>query len=160
MQRALLLLTVLFACFGGTAVAQDLFAGGSLDFRSGLRTPVTLTAHIGVRDAVENFDIRGDLGMAFVNNQVGFQGGLNFLYRYDVEQQPLSIYGGGGPRMVTYGTGAAFALGMLFGTEYEVSDGVGLYGELGIDPYLVSVDTFNMPLTTLVGLGFGAKFYF
>ena len=162
MRKLLITLAGVLVLGLGAANAQTIddtasnayYAGASLGLvtGSGINTTGSLTGQFGIEDLLaENFDARFDLGIFFTG---GIAIGANALYNFELEaDSPVSIYAGGGPRLVI-DDGAYFGLGVRTGADYGFSEVLSGFAELRVDP------VFGDRNYTIIGLGAGVNYNF
>lgn len=135
--------------------APGLYAGLSTGFDSiyGV-VGVPVIAHVGVRNVgLDDLELRGDLG--FYVTGTGLLLGADALYDYPTSAY-VDVYGGLGPRLLidTAGSGAAFGLAFLGGSEFLLSSHLGITGEANVTPYFTGIG-----VAVIVGLQVGVRYH-
>ena len=147
-------LVALLAVIGlSSASAQsDPFLGGAfnLEFVGG-GTYVSLDAHYGDYGLFDSIGARGTVGLG-LSPAIYLKLAGDVLIPFEVDSNEITPYAGAGFGLITRG-GTIFNIHGLGGAEFEVSDQIGLFGEISPALYISGGTAFG------VGLRFGANYH-
>ena len=155
-RKVLLSLACVLALGAGSSLAQnDLYVGGSLggDFLP-FGTYFNINSYLGFEDLIsEGIDVRANLGIITTGNLLVQLGGdALFAFQFD-EGSPITIFAGGGPRLV-FGGFTDVALGVVGNFDYALQPNLSLFGEFNLDVYFID------GVAAVPGIEAGARFKF
>ena len=159
-RKVLLSLACVLALGAGSSLAQnDLYAGAStgIDLFVG-DAYFNFNTYLGFEDLIsEGVDVRANLGIIAIGDLLVKLGGdALFAFQFD-EGSPITIFAGGGPRLV-FGSATDVGIGVVGNFDYALQPDISLFGEFDLDLYFASGITNNT--TFAPGIDVGVRFKF
>ncbi len=175
MRKLLVTIVSVFLLSAGAAFAQDedtIDVAPDGDTWVGVSSgyPLGLTAHYGLGDALGDgvdlrFNGRFTFASAVTATAFGFNVGADALFAIPIDADDLSVYAGAGPNLgfvsattVSGASAGGVSIGAqaLVGTEYDISDDIGVFGEFRLGfAYVTSLNFAADPT-----FAFGANYHF
>ena len=156
-RKALLSLACVLVLGTGSSLAQsnDIYGAGSLGIDilpSG--TFFNINSYVGFEDLIsDGIDVRANLGLITAGDLL-VQLGADALFAFQFDPgSPITIYAGGGPRVV-FGGATDFAIGAVGNFDYALQPNLSIFGEFDLDLY------FRGGASVVPGLEVGAKYKF
>lgn len=159
-RKVLLSLACVLALGAGSSLAQNnLYAGGStgIDIFVG-NAYFNFNGYLGFEDLIsEGVDVRANLGLITIGDVlIKIGGDALFAFQFD-EGSPITIFAGGGPRVV-FGAATDVGLGAVGNFDYALQPDISLFGEFDLDLYFA--DGITNGVTFAPGIDVGVRFKF
>lgn len=172
-MRKLFALLVAVALASGAALAQDTETDIDVDVDTnlfsvdygttqwaGVALGYPFAVYYGVEDVFQDADVRGRLSTSFFDVTVG--GDVLFDIT-ELEDVPVTIYGGGGPNVsIAFFGGFGFGLSGVVGAEWRFDEQIGAFLDVGVGyTFYIGSDLDLVPLAGLSPRGaLGVNFHF
>lgn len=173
MRKLLLAATSVLLLSVGGALAQDedtidVAPDGDTWVGASTGYPIGLTAHYGLGDALgDGIDLRFNGKFTFASavtaSAFGFNVGADALFAIPIDAENFGVYAGAGPNIgfvsatsvggVSAG-GLSLGVQALAGAEYDVSDQIGVFGELRLGFAYITSLNFAADPTFALGVNY------